>query len=113
LRRLEEGKVDVDRVPSIDERIQLSYDIFKLENVEMARVLTMIEEACPNALSRKAKADEVLINIDALTPRCFHEVNAYVLPCVMNSSLSNKGKKKRQISGPLDPQASKSAKKAK
>jgi hypothetical protein len=33
--------------------MQLSYDIFKIDNTEMARVLTIIEASCPNALSRK------------------------------------------------------------
>ncbi len=28
-------------------------DIFKVGNTEMARVLTMVESACPSALSRK------------------------------------------------------------
>lgn len=63
----------------------------------MARVLTMIETACPNALSKKVSTDEVLINFDALTPRCFHEVNAFVLACFLN--LSGNRKKKRKSDG--------------
>ena len=55
---------------------KLSHDIFKIENTEMARVLTIIESDSPNALSRKSTGDEVLINLDALTPSCFHEVRA-------------------------------------
>eukprot|EP01032_Pedospumella_encystans_P000610 gene610-703_t len=79
LRRLEDSKSDLERIPSVDEKLQLSYDIFKITNTDTARVLTMIETACPNALSRKVSTDEVLINFDALTPRCFHEVNTFVL----------------------------------
>lgn len=94
LRRLDDSKTDLDRVPTVDERIQLSYDIFKLDNTEMARVLTIIEEKSPNSLSHKAKVDEVLINIDALNPRCFHEVNSFVLSCIMNQALA-KGKRKK------------------
>lgn len=57
----------------------------------------MIEAASPSALSRKSKADEVLINVDGLTPRCFNEVNAYVWTCVYSNVLGGKGKKKRAL----------------
>ena len=72
--------------------------MFQVTNTDTARVLTMIETACPNALSKKISTDEVLINLDALTPRCFHEVNAFVLACFLNISGSKKNKK-RKIEG--------------
>lgn len=53
LLRLENSKADNGRIPSVDERMQLSYEIFKIDNTEMARVLTIIEASCPSALSRK------------------------------------------------------------
>jgi hypothetical protein len=74
LHKLGESVKDANRVPSLEERMQLSYDIFKIDNVEMGRVLTIIERVCPSAISRKTSLDEVLINLDALTPPCFHEV---------------------------------------
>ena len=40
LMRLEDSKADNGRIPTIEERLQLSYDIFKIDNTEMARVLT-------------------------------------------------------------------------
>lgn len=83
---------DFDRVPTIDEKIQLSHDIFKIHNQEVARVLSMIEAACPHAISRKLSADEVLINFDAMTPRVFHEINQFVTKCI----ISNTGSKKNQ-----------------
>lgn len=64
----------------------------------MARVLTMIETSCPSALSKKISTDEVLVNFDALTPRCFHEVNSFVLACFLNLS-GNKKNKKRKADG--------------
>jgi hypothetical protein len=94
LRRLEDSKSDKGRIPTLDERMQLSYDLFKLDQNEMARVLTMIENSCANALSKKASAYEVLVNLDALTPEVFHEVNAFVLTCLFNSGLKGKGKKR-------------------
>lgn len=46
--------------------MQLSYDIFKIDNLKMGRVLTIIEAACPSAINRKASEDEVLLNFDAM-----------------------------------------------
>lgn len=89
----------MDRIPTVDEKMQLSYDIFRIANNEMARVLTIIEENSPNGLSRKASNDEVLINFDALAPRCFHEVNTFVQSCLLASNSSKKSKKKK-VGGP-------------
>ncbi len=89
----------MDRIPTVEEKMQLSYDVFKVGNNDMARVLTMIETSCPNGLSRKASTDEVLVNFDALTPRCFHEVNAFVLACLLSTGgASKKGGKKKKLS---------------
>lgn len=103
-RRLEDSKADLDRIPTVDERIQLSYDIFKIDNTEVARVLTMIEASCPSALSRKHSSDEVLINLDALTPRCFHEINGYIMNCFLSSG--GRGGSKKRKSNPTDAQSS-------
>ncbi len=89
----------MDRIPTVEEKMQLSYDIFKIANNEMAKVLTMIETTCPNGLSRKVSADEVLINFDALTPRCFHEVNSFIQSALLNSGGNKKGgSKKKKLS---------------
>jgi hypothetical protein len=69
--------------------------MLQITNTDMARVLTMIETSCPNALSKKVSTDEVLVNFDALTPRCFHEVNAFVLACFLNLSSGKKNKKRK------------------
>jgi hypothetical protein len=42
-------------------------------------------------------SDELLVNIDALTPRCFHEVNAFVLSCVLNNQSGRKNKKQKKL----------------
>lgn len=84
---------DINRIPSMDERIQLSYDIFKIDSIKMGRVLTIIEAASPNALNKRASEDEVLINLDAMSPACFHEVAAFVQSCIALGA--SKSKKKR------------------
>ena len=93
LKRLHDSKADKNRVPTMQERMQLSHDIFKLDSIELAAVLTMIEKSCPNALSRRPSHDEVLINIDALKSVCFHEVSAFVLEALLTHT---SGKKKRK-----------------
>ena len=85
LRRLHGAGQDENRLPTMEERISLSYDIFKIENTDMARVLTMIESECPSALVRKGAIDEVLINFDALSSPCFFKVNSFVLGCLVNN----------------------------
>ena len=69
---------DLDRVPTVDEKMQLGYEIFRISNHELARVLTMIEEKCPSALLRNHSADEVP------TYRCFtiQYVCMYVCTCM-------------------------------
>ena len=59
LRRLVDSTSDLGRVPALEERMQLSHDVFKLDNTELARVLTIIEASSPNALARKSSSDEV------------------------------------------------------
>ena len=94
LRHLADTDDDDSRTPTAEQRIHLSYEIFKIDNMEMAVVLTMIEEECPTALLRKP--DEVMINFDALSSTTFHKVNAFVL----NSLISEGGhNKKRKVGG--------------
>ena len=92
LLRLEGGdKENKGRLPTAEERMQLSYDIFKIDNAEMGRTLTIIEDKCPSALVRKF--DEVLINFDALSADCFNEVNEFVC----KQLVQNGGHKKKQM----------------
>ena len=53
----------------------------------------MIEHSCSYALSRKTSADEILINIDALTPALFHEVNLFIQSRLLAGGKA-KGKKR-------------------
>lgn len=94
-RKMSDSQEDMDRVPTIDEKIQLSHDIFKINVNEMATVLTMIEDACPYAISRNMSADEVMINFDALTPKCFHTVNEYVMNVIISATSGKKNKKRK------------------
>lgn len=50
----------------------------------------------------QAAADEVLINLDALTPRCFHDVNSFTLSCLIGGGIKKK-KRPSQVVPPADP----------
>jgi hypothetical protein len=85
---------DAEKVPSLEERIQMSYDLFKLEPVQLARALTVVELWSPNAISKKPSEDDVYVNIDTMSPRCFSEVASFIRSCKPDS----KGKKKKAAS---------------
>lgn len=87
------------RLPSLAERIAFSHDIFKLKSVEMAGLLTLIEDISPSAVKRRRAADEVLINVDAMDPECFHEASAYVVRHVPVGSLTGKSKGPAETTG--------------
>ncbi len=78
--------------------MQMSHDIFKLDSVEMAGLLTMIEKSNPSALSRRPSHDEVFINIDAIDPICFHEINTFILESLLNKGNSTKKRKNEPLS---------------
>jgi hypothetical protein len=40
LRRLEDSKADLERIPSVDEKLQLSYDIFKVDSTRAMCIVT-------------------------------------------------------------------------
>lgn len=84
-----------ERVPTVEEKVQLSYDVFKISPMELARVLTMVEETCPSAISKKAATDEILLNFDAIPAHVFHDIHAFVVTCLANASSSKKGKKRK------------------
>jgi len=80
---------DPCRIANVDERIKLSYEFFRIDNVELGKVLTIIEQICPIALNRRSSEDEVMINIDMLSPTCFLEINNFL------ASSSSKHKKRK------------------
>lgn len=55
-----------------------------------------------NSLSQAA-ADEVLINLDALTPRCFHDVNSFTLSCLIGGGIKKKKRPSQVVPAAADP----------
>jgi len=66
--------------------------LFRVGNIELARSLTIIEGACPEALLRRPDGDEVVVAVDAIRPQCFHEVMSYI------HESRKKGSRKREAS---------------
>ena len=99
LRRIKDAnnEEDPDRIPTVNEKLQLSYDIFKINNNDMGKVLSIIESSCPNALSKKVATDEVLINFDALDSNCFYTINKFILDCIFNINNNKNRKRKRPV----------------
>jgi len=106
------GATDPDRIPSMDEKIKLSYDIFKIDMVSLGKLIGMIEKKCPRAVEREGAessaggSNETLLNVDGLTPRCFHEVAKYIQSCAaeggMKSGMSAKRKKGSDVEQPKE-----------
>ena len=88
---------DARRIPTLEDRIQMSYDLFKLDPLQLARALTIIESWSPNALVRKSTESDVCVNIDIMTPRCFNEIASYIRACKPELKIN---KKKRPLPFP-------------
>jgi hypothetical protein len=95
---------DTGRLPTVEERLRLSHDIFKIDNTEMAHALTIVEEDCESAIKRKP--DDVLINFDALSASCFHRLNKFVCKALLDT---NQKKPKAVKKRPAEATSSSSA----
>lgn len=106
IRRMGDNEKDPLRTPTIEEKLQLTHDVFKIGNYQLARVLTMLEDAIPSAIARKLATDEVLINFDAIPAKVFHEINTYTLQCIANMTqwkkAGNPHNKKRKLNSAED-----------
>lgn len=69
-----------DRPPSLDEKTQFAGNIFKIGGDALGTVMQLIDVRCPVAIERNINGaeDELEINVDALDPRTFHELDAFV-----------------------------------
>lgn len=72
---------------SLDVKTRFASSIFRLSGMELGHVLQVMDLKCPNALqvpdpskkpSSQTEAAEVEINVDAIDPRTFAELDRYV-----------------------------------
>jgi hypothetical protein len=90
----------LQRVPSLEDKLQFSYEVFKLGKPQLAHVLTVLEDRCPSAMSRRVHEDEVLIQVDMIPNETLNTLELYL------DEHLRKGK--RRASEPVD-RASKKA----
>eukprot|EP00545_Synedropsis_sp_CCMP1620_P005970 CAMPEP_0119006644 /NCGR_PEP_ID=MMETSP1176-20130426/2438_1 /TAXON_ID=265551 /ORGANISM="Synedropsis recta cf, Strain CCMP1620" /LENGTH=233 /DNA_ID=CAMNT_0006958595 /DNA_START=44 /DNA_END=745 /DNA_ORIENTATION=- len=63
---------------TLDSKAQLASKIFLLSGMELSHVVTTIENRCPKALEQVGDSTHIEINVDALDPRIFMDVEKYV-----------------------------------
>ena len=57
----EESQRDPSRIPSVQEKMQLTYDVFRLSNAEMTVLLEMVQKECSAAIAHAIHAEEVIL----------------------------------------------------
>ena len=69
-----------DRPPSLDEKTQFAGNLFKVGGDALGYIMQIIDVRCPVAIERNINGneDEMEINVDALDPQTFHELNTFV-----------------------------------
>lgn len=67
-----------DGTATLDGKAQLASKIFLLSGMELAHVLTTIENCCPQALDQVGDSSHIEINIDELDVKTFAEIDKYV-----------------------------------
>ena len=55
----EKSQQDPSRIPSVQEKMQLTYDVFRLSNAEMTELLEMVQKECSAAIAHSMHAEEV------------------------------------------------------
>jgi Bromodomain/Bromodomain extra-terminal - transcription regulation len=67
---------------TLDSKAQVASKIFLLSGVELAHVLTTLENQCPMALDQVGDSANIEINIDALDSKTFADIEKYIMDCV-------------------------------
>ena len=84
---------EVDHAPSLDEKTRFAHAIYKIKPEELGTLVEKLDERCPEAIdkvrlavrtpssnhipSQSANEEEIEINVDAIDPKTFHELDRY------------------------------------
>ena len=96
------GADDSERVPTLEEKTRLSHNIYKIKSEELGELVQKLEVRCPQAIDKQQAEDEIEINIDAIEPRTFHEIDRFVTGCLPANKQS---KKKKSAPGDAESKA--------
>jgi len=64
---------DLDRIPTIEDKTTLSYNLFKLPPVVVGDILSYLHNECPICIDNSSPA-QIQLSVDAIPPRFFWEV---------------------------------------
>ncbi|CAM9383537.1 unnamed protein product [Chrysoparadoxa australica] len=84
---------NMKRMPMADERVRLSRDIYRIRSEQLREIVKLIQVNCPKIIEKR-NAHALVINLDALPPPHYWQVEVYVRKCL---SLEPLERKKRQI----------------
>jgi len=96
---------EVDHAPSHEDKIRFSHNIYKIKQEELGQLVEKLEEKCSEAMDKSTNDDEIEINIDAIDPKTFHELDRFVRQCI--ALAQPKKKKKTAASSDAEPKAKK------
>ncbi|KAL0589661.1 hypothetical protein ABG067_002210 [Albugo candida] len=86
--RLAGGQSRLDKAyapPTVEEKIVLSQNIYKVANKDLGAIVNILEEHCPKALDRSSP-DEVDIIIDSIDPKIFRTIEKLISETVSQES---------------------------
>ena len=94
---------EVDHAPSLEEKTKFSHNIYRIKQEELGVLVEKLDAKCPEAIDKSTADDEIEINIDAIDPRTFHDLDRYVRQCLAQSN--PKKKKQAGAGGPAPKKA--------
>ncbi|DBA00706.1 TPA: hypothetical protein N0F65_001177 [Lagenidium giganteum] len=71
--------------PTIEEKIALSQNIYKMSGKDLGVIVDMLEDKCPKALD-KASPDELDIVLDSIDNKTFREIEKFMLSKIPEGS---------------------------
>ncbi|GMI34111.1 hypothetical protein TeGR_g12756 [Tetraparma gracilis] len=77
-----------DVEPTLEEKQIFARGLFRINKEELGKVVTVLDDKSPEALTKNSAEDEVEINVDSIVPRVFHELSDY-----LDSLIGGAGKK--------------------
>jgi hypothetical protein len=64
--------------PTLDEKTNFSHNVYRISPVQLGSLVEMLENSCPDAITRATSVNEAEINIDAIPPRVFRKCASQV-----------------------------------
>ena len=58
-------------------RRRFSHNIYRIKQEELGVLVEKLDAKCPDAIDKSTSDDEIEINIDAIDPRTFHDLDRY------------------------------------